>query len=86
MAERMNQPPFMLYIAWHPDYVKGTEIAERLYHHFGSHHYRSIVGGVGVSVLFRSTDAPCSTTPLSIEWNYSDTTAVVVLIEQRACW
>ena len=81
MAERMNQPPFMLYIAWHPDYVKGAEIAERLYHHFGSHHYRSTVGGVGVSVLFRSTDAPCSTTPLPIEWNYSGTTAVVVLID-----
>ena len=81
MAERMNQSPFMLCIVWHPDYVKRAEIAERLYHHFGSHHYRSIVDGVGVSVLFRGTDAPCPTTPLPIEWNYSDTTTVVVLID-----
>ena len=81
MAEVIIQPPFMLYVAWHPDYVKGAAIADRLYHHFGSHRYRNIVGGAGVSVLFRSTTAPGSATPLPIEWDDADVTAVVVLVD-----
>ena len=81
MAEPIVQPPFMLYVAWHPDYVKGAEIAERIYHHFGSDRYRNIVGGAGVPVLFRNANAPGSTTPLPIEWDDAATTAVVVLID-----
>ena len=71
----------MLYVVWHPGYVKGGEIAEGLRHHFGSHRYHNIVGGAGVSVLFRSTVAPDSTTPLPIEWDNADVTAVVVLVD-----
>ena len=71
----------MLYVAWHPDYVKGVAIAERLHHHFGSHRYHNIVGGAGVSVLFRSTAAPGSTIPLPIAWDDADVTAVVVLVD-----
>ena len=81
MAELIIQPPFTLYVAWHPDYVKGAAIAERLYHHFGSHHYRNIVGGAGVSVLLRSANAPGSATPLPIKWDDADVTAVVVLVD-----
>ena len=81
MAEPIARAPFMLYVVWHPDYVKGAAIAQRLNHHFGANRYRNIVGGVGVSVLFRSTNAPGSTKPLPIEWDDADTTAVVVLID-----
>ena len=77
----ISQLPFMLYVAWHPGYAKGAAIAERLYQHFGSHRYRNIVGGAGVSVLFRSTSAPGSATPLPIEWDDADATAVVLLVD-----
>ena len=79
--DMISQLPFTLYVAWHPGYVKGAAIAERLYQHFGSHRYRNIVGGAGVSVLFRSASAPKSATPLPIEWDDADATAVVLLVD-----
>ena len=81
MADMISPPPFILYVAWHPGYVKGAAIAERLHHHYGSHRYRNIVGGAGVTVLFRSTNAPGSATPLPIEWGEADATAVVLLVD-----
>ncbi len=81
MTESMARPAFALYVAWHPDYVRGAAIAERLLHHFRSHRCRDIVGGAGVSVLFRSANAPGLETPLSIEWGDAEVTAVVVLID-----
>ncbi len=57
-------------------------MATRLRDHFGANRYRSIVGGAGVTVLFRSVAAPGSATPLPINWDDAGTTAVVVLIDR----
>ena len=81
MVGVISQLPFALYVAWHPGYEEGAAIAERLHQHFGSHRYRNIVGGAGVSVLFRSTAAPGSATPIPIEWDDADATAVVLLVD-----
>ena len=82
MVRDIVRPPFMLYVAWHPGYANGKAVAERLLHHFGAHRYRNIVGGAGVTTLFRSVNAPASDTPLPIEWDDADATAVVVLMDR----
>ena len=77
----ISQPPFVLYIVWHPSYARGATIAERLQHHFGTDRYRNILGGAGVTVLFRNTNAPSSAAPIPVSWDDADTTAAVVLID-----
>ena len=79
--EVIRQPPFALYVVWRPGYVEGERIAAHLRQHFGTDRYRNIVGGVGVTVLFRNTSAPDDATPLPIDWSESETTAVVVLVD-----
>ena len=81
IVEAIAQPPFMFYVVWHPSYAKGASIAERLLHHFGADRYRNIVGGSGVTVLFRNANASGSATPLPVAWDDADTTAAVVLID-----
>lgn len=81
IVKAIIQPPFVLYVVWHPGYLGGTPIAERLRHHFGTDRYRNILGGAGVTVLFRNANAPGSATPTPIGWDDADTTAAVVLID-----
>lgn len=77
----ITQPPFALYVVWHPGYADGERIAVRLRQHFGTDRYRNIVGGAGVTVLFRNTNAPDAATPLPIDWSEAEATAVVVLLD-----
>ena len=79
----ITPPPLTVYVIWHPDYAKGSSLAERLFHHFASHRYANIVGGAGVSVIFRSARGPDSTTPVSIEWDEAEVTAAVLLIDNK---
>ena len=79
--ETINQPSFTLCIVSHPECVEGERIATRLRQHFGTDRYRNIVGGAGVTVIFRNTNAPDSATPLPIDWNEAETTAAVVLMD-----
>ena len=81
MAEIDVQPPFMLYIAWHPGYARGAEIAEVLREHYGSDRYKRIEGGSGVRVMFRSAAVAGARIPFPVDWDSSGTTAVVVLID-----
>ena len=76
-----SQPPFMLYVVWHPDYSRGTDIAEVLREHFGSDRYRRVEGGAGLRVMFRSTAAPGTQIPIPVDWNSAGTTAVVTLLD-----
>ena len=79
--EVISQPPFTLYVVSYPGCAEGERIATRLRQHFGTDRYRNVVGGAGVTVLFRNTNAPDSATPLPIDWNEAETTAAVVLMD-----
>ena len=57
------------------------EIADRLRKHFGRDLYRVVGEERGVSVLERSEPVPGAHTPLPINWNDAEFTAVVVLAE-----
>ena len=81
MVEAIARPPFMLYVVWHTSYSNGASIADGLLRHFGTERYRNIVGGAGVTVLFRNANAPGSATPLPVSWDSADTTAAVVLMD-----
>ena len=74
--------PFMvLYVVWHPLYAEGASIAELLRHHFRRKHYENISSGMGLSVIFRSDSTPGAATPMPIDMDEAETTAVVVLAE-----
>ena len=75
------QPPFMLYVVWHPDYSRGTDIAEVLREHFGSDRYKRIEGGTGVRVMFRSSALAGVQIPIPVDWDGAGTTAVVILVD-----
>ena len=79
--EITTHPLFALYVMWHPSYQEGRKIADRLRKHFGRDLYRSVVEGRGVSVLERSEPVPDAHTPLPIDWDDAEFTAVVVLAE-----
>ena len=79
--EIATRPLFALYVMWHPAYQGGREIADRLRMHFGRDRYRSVGEERGVSVLERSEPVPGALTPLPIDWEDAEFTAVVVLAE-----
>ena len=79
--ETTTHPIFTLYVMWHPSYRGGQDIAEQLRTHFGRDLYQSVAEGRGVSVLERSEPVSDAGTPLPIDWNDAEFTAVVVLAE-----
>ena len=79
--QKMRDPMFTLYVVWHPSYRKGRRIADLLRTHFGRDRYPGIREGRAVSVLERSRPLPGALTPIPINWDYSEFTAVIVLLE-----
>src|ERR1700733_11147372 len=76
-----TRPFLVLYVVWHPGFTAGAGIAEALREHFRRKLYENVAGGTGLSVLFRSTVVPGWSTPLPIDLNDAETTAVVVLAD-----
>ncbi len=77
--EIATHPFFALYVMWHPSYSGGRQIADELRMHFGRDLYNALGEERGVSVLERSEAVPGSLTPLPIDWDDAEFTAVVVL-------
>ena len=61
--------------------AKTRAIAEALREHFRRKLYKNVAGGTGLSVLFRTAAVPGLPTPLPIDLNDAQTTAVVVLAD-----
>lgn len=76
-----TRPLFALYVIWHPSYAGGREIADRLRTHYGRDPSKSVGEEHAVSVLERSESVPGAATPLPIDWDDAELTAVVVLAE-----
>lgn len=75
------RPFLVLYVVWHPDFAEGACIAEVLREHFRRNLYENIAGGAGLSVIYRSAPAPGASTPIPIDLDDSQTTAIVVLAD-----
>jgi hypothetical protein len=80
---KSTRPFLVVYIAWHPDFAHGTSIAEALRRHFRREIYENVAGGTGLSVLYRSVALPDSDSPLSIDLDDAETTAIVVLADSK---
>ncbi|MCY4191497.1 MAG: toll/interleukin-1 receptor domain-containing protein [Rhodospirillaceae bacterium] len=68
-------------MVWHPSYREGEQIADLLRTHPGRDLYRGVGEERAVSVLERSQPVPDTPTPLPIDWDDTELTAVVVLAE-----
>ena len=76
-----TRPFLVVYVAWHPTFAEGAQIAEALRKHFRRELYENVAGGTGLSVLFRSTAPPGAATPLAIDLSEAEATAIVVLAD-----
>lgn len=74
-----TRPVLALYVAWHPGFTEGAEIAEILRANFRRDLFGSVVGGAGLSVLYRSEPRSAGDVPLDIDTEGAEATAVVLL-------
>lgn len=81
--DELTRPLLVLYIIWHPAFADGRRIADALREHFRRKLYENIAGGTGLSVIYRYACLPGASTPLPIDFNESETTAVVVIADQN---
>lgn len=73
-----------VFIAWHPRFERGAELANRLYAHVSRDPERATVRGVGVPVRFRSTPADeTSPLPRTVLLENVAQAAVVVLVDDE---
>lgn len=78
-----TRPFLVLHVAWHPLFAEGALIAKALYDHFRRELYENVAGGTGLSVIYRSTPEPGSDVPIGIDFDEAETSAVVLLIDER---
>ncbi len=78
-----TRPFLVVYIVWHPNFAEGAGIAEALRKHFRRELYENVAGGTGLSVIFRSASPPEASTPLPIDLQEADTTAIIVLADSN---
>ena len=76
-----TRPIFALYVIWHPLYSGGQEIANHLRIHYGRDLSKNVDKECGVSVLERSGPLGNAPTPMPIDWDDAEFTAIVVLTE-----
>jgi hypothetical protein len=80
----LSTRPFLVaYVAWHPDFAGGSEIARALFEHYQRASYKNASGGVGVGVVYRSERASGSNLPLDIDFEEAETIAVILLVDQH---
>jgi hypothetical protein len=75
-----TRPLCAIYLAWHPSYELGGDMARRLYQHFRRDLFTNVAGGVGLSVLYRST--PTGDRPAPVPLDDSHIAVVFVLLSK----
>ena len=78
-----SRQPFAIYVIWRPDNPAGAAIGRRLYQHFRTSRYPTVVEGanVGVDVIFRNRAPPGQSVPVAVDWTRAEVTAVVALLD-----
>ena len=74
-------PPFLIYVMWHPDCHRASQVAERIRGHFGTHRFRNVVGGAGIDVAFQGALGSSAPIPLPVNWQAGCPIAVVAMID-----
>ena len=84
MTVALSTRPFLvLYVVWHPAFDGGRSIAKKLYEHYRRELYSNVAGGTGLSVIYRHAPDPTTSAPAAIDFSESETSAVVMLIDER---
>ena len=78
-----TRPFLVVYIAWHPAFQPGKEIAKHLFDHYRREHFGNIAGGAGLSVVYRYAADPATGAPVTIDLEEGETSAVVVLFDEE---
>jgi len=78
-----TRPFLVVYVAWHPEFRSGTQIAKCLFDHYRREHFGNIAGGAGLSVVYRYAADPVTGAPLPIDLEEGETSAVVVLFDEN---
>src|SRR3954469_4246432 len=72
----------VVYVAWHPDFEQGAELARRFYDHLTRDSQQPIARGQGIPVYFRSAaEKEGSEAPRPIALEKDHHTAVIALID-----
>src|SRR6185295_9165705 len=58
-------------------------IAKSLYDHYRRDLYENVAGGAGISVIYRSTPKPGSNIPIDIDFDDSETSAIILLLDEH---
>lgn len=77
-----TRPFLVVYIVHHPDFAPGQTVAEMLYDRFRRKLFENVAGGTGLSVIYRSVPPTGAAAPLPINFDESETAAVVVLFDE----
>ncbi|WP_396429497.1 toll/interleukin-1 receptor domain-containing protein [Limnohabitans sp.] len=77
-----TRPFLVLYVVWHPAFDEGQLIAKKLYEHYRRELYSNVAGGAGLSVIYRPVPDPITLAPVTIDFSESETSAVVMLIDE----
>lgn len=78
-----TRPFLAIYVAWHPKFAGGKEIALSLFQHYRRDLYQNVAGGAGLPVMYRSAPPPDSAVPIDIPFDDAETCAVVLLIDEN---
>ena len=78
-----NRTILAIYVVWHPNYSAGSEIAELVHKHFRGERYKNVLGNVELRVIFLNSTEPNEASPLAIDLDEAETTAVIVLAESE---
>ena len=78
-----TRPFLVLYVAWHPAFEAGRDIAKRLYNQYRRELYGNVAGGAGLSVIYRSAPDPATSAPQYIDLAEGESTAIVMLIDEN---
>lgn len=81
--ETSARPLLALYVAWHPSFVRGADIAHALFQHYRRDLYRNVTGGSGLPVTYRSRPPEGRPVPIDFDLEAAETTAIIFLIEQN---
>lgn len=79
----VTKPFLAIYVVWHPDFKRGSQIAEAIRQHFRCSKLEEVSDRSGVSVVYRTEPMRDSSIPLEISFDEAETTAIVVLIDSN---
>ena len=78
-----NRLPLSIYVVWHPANRDGDKVARRIHQCFDGDRFRNVAGGSGLSVLYRNATLPGDEVPMAIDWESTEATAVIALMDSK---